>query len=70
MLVTIVNFIIERLLHLDGGIRYHWYTALPTALVICVFLYPIILWAKKTNRFFLEEILTLGEFYRISKLLF
>ena len=47
VLVTIANYTLERALGISGGICYHWYTALPTALIICVMLYPIILWAKR-----------------------
>ena len=46
VLVTIANFTIEHALGNSGGICYHWYTALPTTLMICVTLYPIILWSK------------------------
>lgn len=49
MLVTIVNFILEHALGINGTICYHWYTAFPTALAIIVLLYPIIPWAKKTS---------------------
>jgi len=43
ILVTIFNYALKHLLNM---ICYYWYTALPTALVIIVLLYPIILWAK------------------------
>ena len=44
--VTIVNFIVQHLFHITGILCYHWYTALPTALLICALLYPLILWSK------------------------
>ena len=47
VLVTIINFALEHLLHIDGGICYHWYTALPVVLLIIALLYPIIPWAKR-----------------------
>ena len=47
VLVTIVNFALEHLLHLNASICYHWYEALPTALVIVALLYPVILLGKK-----------------------
>lgn len=47
VLVTVVNFALERLLHLNTSICYHWYEALPTALVIVALLYPVILLGKR-----------------------
>jgi hypothetical protein len=47
VLVTVANFIIEHLIHTNGTICYHWYNALPTAIMIVAILYPIILWGKK-----------------------
>ena len=44
--ITIVNFGLEHLLHINGGICYHWYEALPVALLITITLYPIILFGK------------------------
>ena len=38
--ITIVNFGLEHLLHINGGICYHWYEALPVALLITITLYP------------------------------
>ena len=46
MLVTVVNFTLEKAVGINGTICYQWYTALPTAIVIIAILYPIILWAK------------------------
>ena len=46
MVVTVVNYIFEHALGINGTICYQWYTALPTAIVIVALLYPIILWAK------------------------
>jgi hypothetical protein len=45
--ITIVNFALEKLLHIQGVICYHWYEALPIALLITAILYPVILWGKK-----------------------
>jgi fucose 4-O-acetylase-like acetyltransferase len=47
VLVTVANFALERLLHLNTSICYHWYKALPTTLVIVALLYPVILLGKK-----------------------
>ena len=44
--ITIFNFAFEHLLHITGGICYHWYEALPVAIMIVAILYPIILWGK------------------------
>ena len=46
VLVTIVNFALEHLLHLNTTICYQWYEALPTALFIVALLYPVILLGK------------------------
>lgn len=46
VLVTIANFTIEHLLGINN-ICYHWYTALPVALLITALLYPVILLAKR-----------------------
>ena len=45
--VTIANVFLEHLFRIAGTICYHWYEALPTALIIVVLLYPIILWGKR-----------------------
>ena len=47
MLVTMVNFVLEKALGINGIICYQWYTALPTAIAIVAILYPIILWSKR-----------------------
>jgi fucose 4-O-acetylase-like acetyltransferase len=47
VLVTVANFIIEHIAHIEGTICYHWYSALPTAIMIIALLYPIILLGKK-----------------------
>ena len=44
--ITIFNFAFEHLLHIKGGICYHWHEALPVAIMIVAILYPIILWGK------------------------
>ena len=47
VLVTIVNYLFEHLLNLNGVICYQWYEAITIAIGIIVFLYPIIIFAKK-----------------------
>jgi len=47
VLVTTVNFILERALGINGTICYQWYEALPIAIVIVALLYPIILLCKR-----------------------
>lgn len=53
ILVTIVNFTLEYIFGINGGICYHWYTALPIALIICAILLPIILICKKKAPIFI-----------------
>ena len=55
MLVTIVNFTLEHLLHISGVICYHWYEALPLAILIVAVLYPIIIWSNKHCPIFLGK---------------
>ena len=45
--ITIVNFILEHLHHIQGVICYQWYEALPIALLITAILFPVILWGKE-----------------------
>ena len=45
--ISLVNYLLERLLHIPGVICYHWYEALLVALLICLLLYPIILLGKR-----------------------
>ena len=47
ILITMVNFALEKLFHIQGVICYHWYEALPVALLITAILFPLILWGKK-----------------------
>ena len=47
VLVTIANFSIEHLLHINSTICYQWYEATPITLIIIVLLYPIILFGEK-----------------------
>lgn len=47
VLVTIVNFTLERALGINGIICYQWYEALPLAIIIVALLYPIILIDKR-----------------------
>ncbi len=44
--VTIANFTLEKIIGIEGTICYHWYTALPIAIIICALFYPVILWSK------------------------
>jgi len=53
VLVSAANTFIEKLCHIDGGICYQWFEALPTALLIVALLYPIILWAKRYTPVFI-----------------
>ena len=46
-LISLVNYMLEHMLHIPGVICYHWYEALPLALLICAFLYPVILFGKR-----------------------
>ena len=45
--ITIINFALEHLRHIEGVICYHWYEALPIALLITLILFPIILFGKR-----------------------
>ena len=46
ILVALANYTLEHLLHLNTSICYHWYEALPIALIITTLLYPVILFSK------------------------
>ena len=43
VLVTITNYVVEHLLHINGTICYQWYEAIAVSLVIIVLLYPVII---------------------------
>ena len=45
-LITIFNFILEKLFNINEGICYHWYTAIPITLFAIAGLYPLIILAK------------------------
>lgn len=45
--ITIINYALEHLLHTDGAICYHWYEALPVALIIVAMFYPVIRYAQR-----------------------
>ena len=45
-IITILNFTLEHILYINGGICYQWYIAIPATLLIIAILYPIILYAK------------------------
>jgi hypothetical protein len=53
VLVTIANFAIKHLLHINDIITYQWYEALPITLIIVVFFYPLILFSKNTIPIFI-----------------
>jgi hypothetical protein len=42
--VTVVNFTLDHLHHLNDTIYYKWFEALPTTLIIVSIIYLIILW--------------------------
>lgn len=46
-LISLVNYLLGRMFHIQGVICYHWYEALPVALMICLLLYPVILFGKQ-----------------------
>ena len=46
VLITIVNFALEHLLHIQGVICYQWYEAISLAILITALLYPVILLGK------------------------
>ena len=45
--VSLINFVLEHILHIQGTICYHWYEALPVSLLITTILYPVILFGKR-----------------------
>ncbi len=45
--VTVANVALEHLFDIQGTICYHWYEALPVALIIVALLYPVILLAQR-----------------------
>ena len=47
VIISIINYIFERLLWQNTDICYHWYEAILVSLSIVAILYPIILWGKK-----------------------
>ena len=47
VIISIINYIFERLLWQNTDICYHWYEAILVSLSIVALLYPIILWGKK-----------------------
>ena len=47
ILVSIANYTLEHLMHINGMICYHWYEALPVSIIIIICIYPIILLALK-----------------------
>lgn len=55
ILITMVNYALEKLLHIHGVICYHWYEALPISLFVTAILYPIILWGKKLAPIFIGK---------------
>ena len=47
VIVTIANYALEHLFHMNRTIYYHWYEALPVTIIIVTILYPIIPFAKR-----------------------
>ena len=47
VLISGANYVIGKLTDSQAGITYHWYEALPVALLIVLTLYPIILFGKR-----------------------
>ena len=45
--ISLANFCLEHFFHIEDTICYHWYEALPVALIIVALLYPIILAGKR-----------------------
>ena len=45
--ISIANYTLEHLLHINNTIYYHWYEALPVTIITIMVLYPIIIWGKK-----------------------
>ena len=45
--ITVINYILETILHSNSTICYHWYEAILIVLIIIAILYPIILLGKK-----------------------
>ena len=47
VLITIANYILKYALGINETICYHWYKALPVAIIIVALLYPIIMYGKR-----------------------
>ena len=47
VLITFFNYVFGHILALNSTVCYHWYEALPVALIIVALLYPIILYGKR-----------------------
>ena len=45
--ITVINFTLEHIHHINYTICYHWYEALLVAIAIVFALYPIIILAKR-----------------------
>ena len=45
--ISLANILIEHIFQIQGTICYHWYEALPVAILIVALLYPAILFSKK-----------------------
>lgn len=46
VLVTLFNYVFEHIFGINGTICYQWYTAIPTAITICILLYPTIIFIR------------------------
>lgn len=47
VVISVANLCVERLFAIGGGVCYHWYEALPVALVIIALLYPLIPFCRR-----------------------
>ena len=47
-IISIINLCMANVFQAQGGIIYHWYTALPISFFICIILYPFIFWGIKS----------------------
>ena len=65
-IISLVNYIISHLSFSQGTICYHWYSALPTTLLITALLYPIIIWSKKHLPWLIGKKRTLQCFFQLS----
>jgi fucose 4-O-acetylase-like acetyltransferase len=53
VIITMVNYVARHIFDIHGILYYQWYTALITAITICMTLYPVIIWCKNYAPIFL-----------------